>query len=187
MRYLSLIVKNSLRNKRRSLLTISSLAMALCLLGVLMAVSFALYFGQASPGQAHRMVTRHKVSLVVGMPQYYREKIGAIPGVQSVLTSQWFQGKYKNEQQDRSLFFPRFGADVERIFDVYTDFRMPEEQKQAFYKDRTGCIVSAHLAKRMNFNAGDKITIVADIFPFTVDLTVRGIYPSEYAIDNLPF
>src|SRR5258708_1961952 len=96
-------------------------------------------------------------------PQGPRHKSVHTGCVQSVLTSQWFQGKYKNEQQDRSLFFPRFGADVERIFDVYTDFRMPEEQKQAFYKDRTGCIVSAHLAKRMNFNAGDKITIVGDI------------------------
>ena len=35
MRYFSLAFKNSLRNRRRSILTISSVAMSLCLLGVL--------------------------------------------------------------------------------------------------------------------------------------------------------
>jgi putative ABC transport system permease protein len=34
MRYLPLILKNSVRNRRRSVLTITSLAVSLCLLGV---------------------------------------------------------------------------------------------------------------------------------------------------------
>ena len=34
----SLVLKNSLRNRRRSILTISSMAVSLCLLGVLMAM-----------------------------------------------------------------------------------------------------------------------------------------------------
>jgi cell division protein FtsX len=37
-RYFSLAFKNSLRNRRRSALTISSIAVSLCLLGLLIAV-----------------------------------------------------------------------------------------------------------------------------------------------------
>jgi putative ABC transport system permease protein len=187
MRFLSLIVKNSFRNKRRSLLTISSLAMSLCLLGVLMAVYYALYFTEAPVHQARRLVTRNKVSLIFSMPLYYREKIAAVPGVQAVVTTQWFQGKYKDEDRERSNFFPRFAADEARIFDVFTDYRIAEEEKQAFLRDRLGCVVSDTLAKRMGFKVGDKITIQGDIFPFTVDLNVRGIFRTEQPTEVLYF
>ena len=51
-RYLSLIVKNSLRNRRRSILTIGSIAVSLCILGVLIAMYHAMFFGEATPAQA---------------------------------------------------------------------------------------------------------------------------------------
>src|SRR4029453_13671944 len=62
--YLALITRNSLRNRRRSLLTISSLAASLCLLGLLMAAYRALFLGgEATPAQALRLVTHNRVSL----------------------------------------------------------------------------------------------------------------------------
>ncbi|MBM3787502.1 MAG: FtsX-like permease family protein [Acidobacteria bacterium] len=187
MKFLSLIVKNALRNKRRSLLTITSLAMSLCLLGVLIAMYHAIYLTEAPANQARRMVTRHKVSIIFGMPVYYREKIAQVPGVQAVVATQWFQGEYKNERQDRRLFFPRFAADVDRLFDVFTSYSMPAEQKQEFIRDRLGCVVSDTLANRLNFKLGDKITIKGDIFPFEIDLTVRGIFASEENLEALYF
>ena len=54
-RYLPLIVKNGLRNKRRSLLTIASVAISLCLLGLLGAIYHAFYFSVATPEQALRL------------------------------------------------------------------------------------------------------------------------------------
>jgi putative ABC transport system permease protein len=187
MKYFSLVVKNALRNKRRSFLTITSLALSLCLLGVLVAMYHALYLNQAPPGQALRIITRHKVSIIFGLPIYYRDKIAQVPGVKAVVATQWFQGVYKNERQDRSLFFPRMAADVDRLFDVFTTYKIPEEQKEAFRKDRLGCVVSETVAKRLGFNLGDKITIQGDIFPFTVDLVVRGIFTTEQNEEVLYF
>ena len=60
-RYFSLALKNSLRNRRRSFLTVSSVAMSLCLLGVLIAIYNALFYGQETPGQALRLIVRHRV------------------------------------------------------------------------------------------------------------------------------
>ena len=45
-RYLSLIFKNSLRNRRRSILTIASIAVSLCILGLLIAMYHAMFFGR---------------------------------------------------------------------------------------------------------------------------------------------
>ena len=85
MRYLGLIFKNALRNRRRSLLTISSLAMSLCVLGVLMALYYALFHGEAPKPQMLRVVTRHKVALAFAMPIYYSDRIARLPGSETGL------------------------------------------------------------------------------------------------------
>ena len=100
-RYLPLIVKNCWRNRRRTTLTIASIGVSMCLLGVLIAVYHALYLSDATPTQALRLVTRNRISLTVEIPLYYRERIRQIPGVKEVMTSQWFNGVYKDARDPR--------------------------------------------------------------------------------------
>lgn len=178
MRYLSLIVKNCLRNRRRSFLTIFSLSISLCLLGVMMALYYALFFGAPAKAQARRAVTRHKVSIVFQMPIYYREQIRKVRGVEEVAIWQWYGGVYKDSRDQRN-FFPRIAIEADRLFKVYLDYQVPDDQKQAFIRDPAGCILGKSLADRFNFKVGDKILIKGDIFPFDLDLTVRGIYTSN--------
>ena len=185
MRYLPLIVKNAFRNPRRTLLTVSSLAVSLCLLGVMAALYYALFVNpKPSPGQELRLVTRHKVSIVFAMPIYYRDKIRNAPGVKEVVTWQWFGGLYQDEERDRSKFFPRLGAEADRLFAVYPEWRIPEEQKQAFLKDPTGALVGAKIARRFGWNVGDRVVIKGNIFTLDLELTVRGIYESPGADDE---
>jgi putative ABC transport system permease protein len=183
MRYLPLILKNCLRNRRRSFLTISSLAISLCLLGVMMALYYALFFGGPSAAQARRLVTRHKVSITFPMPLYYRDQIRKVEGVEEVATWQWFGGVYKDARDQRN-FFARIGVEAEKLFQVYQDIEMPADQKQAFIRDRAGCIVGRAIAGRFGFKTGDKILIKGDIFPFDLDLTIRGIYTSGSGDDE---
>lgn len=61
---LQLVLKNSLRNRRRSMLTIASMAVSICLIGVLLALSRALFYGSdTTPGQAKRLIVHHKIAL----------------------------------------------------------------------------------------------------------------------------
>jgi len=178
MKYLPLIVKNALRNRRRTVLTVSSLAISLCLLGVMMALYYALFIGgQPAKAQARRVVVRHKVSIVFPLPLYYREKIAQVPGVEEVMLWSWFGGVYKDARDQRN-FFARMAADADRLFRVYQDYVISDEEKQAFMRDPAGCIVNKVLAERHGFKVGDRILIRGDIFPFDLDLTVRGIYTS---------
>lgn len=188
MKYLPLIVKNSLRNRRRSFLTIASLAISLCLLGVMMALYYALFIGgQPAKEQVRRVVVRHKVSIVFSMPLYYREKIRQVPGVEEVMVWQWFGGVYKDARDQRN-FFARLGVEADKLFKVYRDYELPEEQKRAFINDPAGCVVNKALAERHGFKVGDKVLIKGDIFPFDLDLTVRGIYTSsDFDDDSLWF
>ncbi|MBE7542752.1 MAG: ABC transporter permease [Bryobacteraceae bacterium] len=187
MRFLPLILKNSLRNRRRSFLTISSLAISLCLLGVLMALYYALFFSPPKADQALRLITRHKVSITMVMPLHYRDKIRNVPGVREIVTWQWFGGLYKNEQREQKYFFPRFGVEARRMFDVYRNFVIPEDQKQAFISDRRACIVSRATAEAQGFKIGDRVYIKGNIFPIDLDLTVKGIYDMDDGNEGLWF
>ncbi|MCL4842666.1 MAG: ABC transporter permease [Bryobacteraceae bacterium] len=187
MRFLPLILKNSLRNRRRSFLTISSLAISLCLLGVLMALYYALFFSPPKADQALRLITRHKVSITMVMPLHYRDKIRNVPGVREIVTWQWFGGHYKNEQREQKYFFPRFGVEARRMFDVYRNFVIPEDQKQAFMNDRRACIVSRATAEAQGFKLGDRVYIKGNIFPIDLDLTVMGIYDMDDGNEGLWF
>lgn len=187
MRFLPLILKNSLRNRRRSFLTISSLAISLCLLGVLMALYYALFFSPPKADQALRLITRHKVSITMVMPLHYRDKIRNVPGVREIVTWQWFGGFYKNEQREQKFFFPRFGVEANRMFEVYRNFVIPEDQKQAFISDRRACIVSRATAEAQGFKIGDRVYIKGNIFPIDLDLTVKGIYDMDDGNEGLWF
>jgi len=185
-RFFSLVVKNSLRSKRRSILTILSIAASLCLLGVLGALYYMFFLTEATEDQALRLVVRNRVSLARPLPFSYREKIRQIPGVKEVMVFQWFGGTYK-DARDPNNFFPRLAVDADRLFTVYPEYRVPEDQKQAFLRERTACLIGRKLANRLGLKLGDKVQLVGDIFPVTLELTIRGIYDSERDNENLFF
>lgn len=186
LRYLPLIWKNSLRNRRRSLLTIGSIAVSLCLLGVLMAMYQALFHGEATPGQALRLVARHRVSLAQSLPYSYKSQILRVPGVKEVSTWDWFGGTYK-DARDQKNFFARFAVEPQPFFTIRTQMEMPEDQRRAFLAERSSCIVSKDLVEKHGFKMGDRITITGDIYPVTLELTMRGVFEDPDATQSLFF
>lgn len=186
MRYLPLILKNSVRNRRRSVLTIASLAVSLCLLGVVGALYTALYVSDATPAQALRLVTRNRVSLTQPLPLFYRDKIRQVPGVQAITVSQWFGGVYK-DSRDFQNFFARFGVEPHAFFTIYPEYAMPEDQKQAWVQERRACIVGKDLVTRFGWQLGDRITLQGDIFPVDLELVIRGIYNAPEDNESLFF
>jgi putative ABC transport system permease protein len=172
MKYFALLYKNVWRNHRRTLLTVTSIAVSLFLVATLLTLLNELQNPIETPDSALRLITRHKVSLFNSLPIAYRQKIAKVEGVQAVMGSMWFGGVYK----DPSNFFAQFSADTDQFFEVNADMIIPEDQKQAFLKDRTGCIAGKSLAKRFDWKLGDRIHLKGALFQFDPELTVRGIY-----------
>jgi putative ABC transport system permease protein len=186
LRYLPLMVKNSLRNRRRSALTILSMAASLCLLGVLFALYRGLFLAPPSPGQELRLVTRHKVSLTQFLPLSYRDRIVQVPGVREAMVWQWFGGTYKDAREQKN-FFARFTVEPERVFRVRPEMKMPEDQKLAFQRLRTATIASSDLAERMGWKIGEKIFLTGDIFPVNPELTLVGIFDDPNESESILF
>jgi len=186
LRYLPLMWKNSLRNRRRTALTIASIAASLCLLGVLFALYRGLFLAPPSPGQELRMVTHHKVSITQPLPFADRAKILQVPGVRDAMVWQWFGGTYK-DARDQKNFFARFAVEPDRIFRVQPELKMPEDQKAVFEHLRTGAIASSDLAESMKWKVGDRIFLTGDIFPVNPELTLVGIFDNPNASGTLYF
>ena len=184
-RFLPLIFKNTVRNRRRSILTVLSIAASICLLGVLMAMYHLFYFSEPAPEKALRLVVRHRVSLANFLPAAYREQILKTPGVQDAMILQWFGGIYKDS--DFKNFFARFAAEQDRLFRIYPEYQVPEDQKQAFLRERTAAMVGRPLAERFGWKLGDKITLIGDIYPVTLEFTLRAIYDAARDNENMFF
>ncbi|HKM86522.1 MAG TPA: FtsX-like permease family protein [Terriglobales bacterium] len=181
----SFVAKSAFRNKRRSLLTVASIAFSLLLLCIMLCVWRSFYIDPGAPDSALRIMTRHKVSLANFLPIYYRDKIRALPGVVHVAPMTWFGGKYKDDKPEN--YFAQFATDPDEYFDVAADKVMPADQLAAWKRDRAGCVVDADLAKKHNWKIGDHIILQGSIFPANLDLTLRGIYTIDPPQSNLYF
>ena len=185
--YLPLTVRNTLRNRRRTALTLASLAVSLCLLGVLLALSRALFYGgETTPGQARRLVVHHKIALTQDLPVAYEQKIGQIPGVQAVTSLRWFGGTYKDAGDPKNRF-AQFAVEPRTLFEVYPEFRISEGEKEAFYSQKTACVASRGLANKLGWNPGERITLVGSMLPASLELTLTGIFDDAGASSVLYF
>ncbi|MFY9728773.1 MAG: FtsX-like permease family protein [Bryobacteraceae bacterium] len=186
MRFLPLILRNSWRNRRRTLLTIASIGVSMCLLGVMIAMYSAFWLAKPKDNQALRLVVRNRVSLAVFLPLAYQQQIEKIPGVRLAMVDTWFGGIYKDAREARNNF-PRFSVEPEKLFPLFAEWTIPEDQKQAFIHERTACVIGRDLANAFNFHLGDRIPIEGDIFPGSFEFTVRGIFDAPSNSDVMFF
>ena len=163
MALISLILRNAVRNRRRSILTILSIAASFCMLGVLMAMYSLFFLHQASPDQALRLIVRNRISFTQPMPLSFENRIRALPGVRAVTTYDYFGGTYK-DARDPNNTFARFGVEPENFYIVHPDYHLTDAEKYAFSHERDACIIGKALADRLDLKIGDRITLVGDIF-----------------------
>ncbi len=168
------VTKNAFRNKRRSILTVLSIAFSLLLLTFMMTLWHAFALEDGSAESSERLITRHRVSLTFLLPGFYREKIRAVPGVVAVVPSSWFGGTYKDEKAQN--MFAQFGTDPDEFLKVFRDIKVPEDQVLAWQRDRQGALVSDSLAQKYGWKLGDRIVIQGTIYPVDLELNVRGFY-----------
>ncbi|HZU24023.1 MAG TPA: FtsX-like permease family protein [Bryobacteraceae bacterium] len=179
--YLPLIFRNGVRNRRRSILTVLSIAASFCMLGVLMAMYTLFFLTPATPDQALRLITRNRISFTNTMPMAYEQRIRRIPGVREVMVYDFFGGTYK-DSRDAKNTFARFAVEPSKLFIIHPEYSLPESQKEEFIKRRDACIIGRPLAERLGLKIGDRVALIGDIFRTDLDLLLVGIYDSE--IDN---
>jgi putative ABC transport system permease protein len=179
MKYLFFIWKNLGRKKVRTTLTVLSIFVAFILYGLLGSLKLAFTIGADVAG-ADRLVVIHKITLILSLPESYVGRIGAIEGVKQVTHATWFGGYY----QDPKNQFGQFPVDSDTYFKVYPELKLPEEQFKAWQQNRTGTVIGEALAKRFDLKVGDRLPLIATIFPHENgnmhwDFVIEGIFSSS--------
>jgi len=174
--YVSLIRRNILRNRRRSAFTVASVAVSICLIGLLFALTRALFFGgDSTPAQAMRVVVHHKIALTQDLPVSYERTIETIPGVRAVTSLRWFGGVYKDARDPKNRF-AQFAIEPKTLFDVHPEYQILQTAKERFVAQKTACVASRPLAEKLGWKPGERITIVGGMLPATLELTLVGIF-----------
>ncbi len=171
MKFFRLVLAQLLRKKVRTTLTIGSFTVALFLYGLLVAIRGA-FSGGADVAGVDRLTVINKTSLIMPLPFSYRDRILRVPGVSGVTYATWFGGVYQDERN----FFPQFGVDKDTWFDVYSEYVLPKDQREAFLRDRQACLAGKSLAKRFGFKVGDRLPLRGTIWPGAWEFNVAGIY-----------
>lgn len=160
MKFLYLVWSNLKRKKLRATLTLLSILVAFVLFSLLSALKLALV-GGATLADANRLVVRHRVSFIQPLPHAYQARIAQISGVSAVSHQSWFGGIY----QDPKNQFGTFPVDPESFLAMNPEVALPEDQKAAWLKTRTGAIIGKSLAERFKWKIGDRVPLTSPIWP----------------------
>ena len=168
---LKILFRNALSHRLRTGLTILGITIAILAFGLLRTVVGLWHIG-VERSVATRLVTRNAISLVFSLPISYYERIRQVPGVKNVSYGNWFGGIYIDEK----YFFANEAIEPKSFLELYPEFVLPEDQKQAFIRDRKGCIVGKKLAARYGWKLGDQLVLKGTIFPGQWEFVLRGIF-----------
>jgi putative ABC transport system permease protein len=179
MKFFPLVLANLGRHKRRTILTIASVALALFLFASLRTVVTTLDRA-AQFGSARRLVLINATGLVFPLPLSYGNRLQAMKGIAGVTWANWFGGRYG----DSKRFFAQFAVDPTSYLAMYPEISLPEDQKQAFIRERSSAIVGRRLLDVFGWKLGQNVTIQGTIFPGDWTFTIRGIYTPTDAVIN---
>jgi len=184
MKYFHLVWAGLFRKKVRTTLTLLSVVVAFLLFGMLQAVNEAFRAG-ADQARADRLVTNSRYSIIEMLPIGYLPQIESVPGVRTVAFASWFGGSY----QDRPAQFGVFPVDPERYLRAVPEIVLPPDQAERWRDTRDGAVVGRTLATRYGWQIGDRVTVVADIWPQRDgsndwNFEITGIYASPDSEQN---
>jgi putative ABC transport system permease protein len=167
------VFKNALRNKRRAVLSVSSVAVSLFLLVTLQVALRELTLPPPSAGAELRVAVRNKISLTNPLPARQRGIIERISGVQAVSPFTWFGGRYKNEE---GMSFAQFAMDPVELRPLFGEARMSREGYEKFAADRDACVLGKITAEKYHLKVGDAMRLDSTIYPGSLTFHIAGIY-----------
>ncbi len=172
MKYLHYIFRNARRNPVRSMLTVASTAICLCLMMILVSF-FAIRDDVAESTRVYNRVATLNANGFAGfLPIACVNEISRMDGVKAVTPFSWYGGKYEN----RVMPFAQFGVDPETVMTVLDEYKLSKEQLKAFKEDRVGCLIGRKLAEDKGLKVGDSLPLQGDAYPVDLQLRIVGIY-----------
>ena len=183
MKYTALILKNLIRSKRRTFLTVISIAVSLFVFSVLVSIPTVANEVLGATASSTRVATHNKASLVYPIPESYKQRIQSLPHVEAVVAQSWFGGIY-HEVYDQ---FPDLAVDFDKVGAMWPDWGISKQALDGWNKVRTACLVAPDTMKKFGLRVGQQIQLRGTLYPFNVQLTIVGTITGKAPPDYLIF
>ncbi len=175
-KYVPLLAASLRRKRLRTFFTLASIVIAFLLFGLAESLRYSLQSGVDVAG-ADRLLTMHKISFTMLLPQSYENRIRAVDGVTDVTPQTWFGAWFRDERNQ----IPTFPVKPEVFLRMYPEYSVPEDQRLGWLADRTGIMIGRGLADLTGWKVGDAVPLRSSIWrksdgSDSWDVTVRAIY-----------
>jgi len=170
MKYAMLVLKNLTRSKRRTILTVLSIAISLFIFSALVSMPAVANRFLADSASTTRLACHNKAGVTYAIPEAYKQRIAATPHVVAVSAQSWFGGIY-HQVSDQ---FPNMSVDPEMVGEMWSDWNIAPEELREFQRVRTAALVGPETMKHFGFHIGQQIMLRGTVYPFNVTLTIVG-------------
>ncbi len=167
------VLKNSLRNRRRALLTIVSVGVSCALLVTLLTLQRELTTPPESEAGSLRVIARNKVSLMQPLPYKQLAQIERIPGVKQVTPFTFYGGTFRDET---ATGWAQFAVDPARFRALIIEGKIVDGSYEDFIKDRNSCLLGQDTMKRYGLKVGDPLKFTGTFYPVDLELRVAAVY-----------
>lgn len=172
MKYFGYVWRNLRRNKVRTALTIGSIAISLFLMMIMLSFLSINSTVSDSLKGSNRIIAMSSQGFTTQVPIRFVAEVAQVEGVVTTSPLSWYGGKY----QEETMPFAQFGVYPETIMQIWDELDLPDDQKKAFIADPSGCVIGYKMAAERGIKVGDPMPLKGTIYPFDLNLTVRGIY-----------
>jgi putative ABC transport system permease protein len=183
MKFAALVLKNLTRSKRRTILTVVSIAVSLFIFSALISLPTVADQILADSASSVRVSCHNKAGLTYSMPEAYRQRIAATPHVTAVVAESWFGGIYHDVNDQ----FPNLAVDPDQAEAMWPDWGVKPAQWKTFRSLRTACLVGAGTMKRFGLHVGQQIMLRGTVYPFNVTLKIVGVLGNKAPTSFLIF
>jgi putative ABC transport system permease protein len=179
MKFFPLIIRNLLRNRRRTILSVLSIAVSTLIFAALMSVPAVAERLLRDRVSALRLICGNKAGFGYLLPAAYGETIRGLPHVSAMTGYLIMMTSYRKAGE----LIPVAGLDPDQLHVIWPEWASSQDAA-ALGRSRSVGLVGPGLMKRFNWKIGDNIILHGLAPPTNLSFTVAGTLSSQVT-DNL--
>jgi putative ABC transport system permease protein len=170
MKFIPIVIRNIVRSKRRTLLTVISIAISVFIFAALMSLPGLVDQVMRDRANSTRLICRSKAGFFYYLPGAYHNRIANVRHVEAVEGESIFMGTYRDPKD----VIPSVAVDAEQAEEMWPDWGIKGDAARHFKRLRTGTLVGETLMRRFNWKVGDQIMLRGTIYPVDLTFTIVG-------------
>jgi putative ABC transport system permease protein len=175
MNLLRLVIRNLIRQPRRTILTTVTFAVAAFIFNVLVAIPSSMDMILRRTSETLRLYSYNADGRYLGLPAHYCRTIDALPHVVACTSLTNMRASYQNQHE----VIQAFAVDADKAGLLYPDYGFERPVLDQFMRERTAALVGQNLMRNHKWRIGDTVTLRADSNRLDIRFKLLGELPAR--------